>query len=429
MANIQTLLRKKPDQAAQHAKSNSHQQQFHLLWQKIGKAEKSYEAAKRQRRRIFEQFNDELQDFEQQCSVARFQLVEKLLPFLNKKSLPKYIKYEIIEWVQEEIEFIQSSPFRDKVDLPALLKEVDETLTMLVEDDSSHVELTAQEFKVKRKMMSEMLDQMGIASATIDDEQMEKFIHAMEKSPLDFMQIMAEYMQNSATPDDDDDNLDDDDATTEQYSHSQHEHFDQGHCHDPEGDNLQHHRKKNTFSLDSIHQLYKKLAQKFHPDRAKNEQDKAKCHELMLELTKAKKNNDAFTIFSLYQTYAGDDDFEFTEKDMISINRLLQEKLEAIRHKKRELKYDNSVESMVYEKFHASSKAKIQRAFDDHKKLIKTMIVATQHTIGSAKSIKNVKALVQARLDEKQQNMGYDDIFGMLHNHQFDGRFTDDDFY
>jgi len=149
----------------------------------------------------------------------------------------------------------------------------------------------------------------------------------------------------------------------------------------------------------------------------------------MLELTKAKKNNDAFTIFSLYQTYAGDDDFEFTEKDMISINRLLQEKLEAIRHKKRELKYDNSVESMVYEKFHASSKAKIQRAFDDHKKLIKTMIVATQHTIGSAKSIKNVKALVQARLDEKQQNMGYDDIFGMLHNHQFDGRFTDDDFY
>ena len=85
-------------------------------------------------------------------------------------------------------------------------------------------------------------------------------------------------------------------------------------------------KDKKIFKESSIDKIYKKLAKVFHPDLTTDEEEKKKRHELMSQLSEAKKNHDLLWIIEKYNQFIPDDQLDFAESDFDKFNKMLRRK-------------------------------------------------------------------------------------------------------
>lgn len=93
--------------------------------------------------------------------------------------------------------------------------------------------------------------------------------------------------------------------------------------------------KEPVNEIDDIGTLYKELAKKLHPDLEQNEGAKAEKHELMQQLTAARKQRDLYTLLRIRATLQpGNDELgNWPLQQLKRYNKLLQEKLQTLMNK------------------------------------------------------------------------------------------------
>ena len=327
------------------------QQVFQRRWQEIEKAQKSLDKAQKDQQVLVDKFNTDLLPFEQEICQQQYQFINTLLNFSAKKSLSERQRETICDWIDEIFTSLTSSPFRVDIDIDALevnlrqatlsqcppsAEELDLLREELYSNAGENLNLTNEELLAilaNPELLAEKIalldkDPQAADESVSSDEENEEFFHFEDFFDNLFNGSTKEPFKGSAN------------ATA---------------------------IEKNELFLSEgvLNRCYKKLANRFHPDKAKPE-DLAESHELMVELSKAKKNNDAFSIFMLYQQHIKDDDFMFSDNELNHINVLLSKKLREIESAKAELKFSNEMDSLICRRFKGRSKRATENNFADH---------------------------------------------------------------
>ena len=352
MNNLAVLLGKK----SPNKEDSPDKSLFRHYWEKIEKAEKSFANAERKRGRIVERFNQEILPLEREFCKANYQLIEKLVSFLPGKSLSVEQKHEVIEWIYEQLDLLMNSPFRENLDIERIFSQLSDHEAKILEKP------TKDELNMFKAQMTDMFADEDLP---FDSDTIEDLVDATMDGPQAFFEELKKKASEFV---------------------NQEDMFDEEEFVSTKKDK----RSEEELSDKSLSKLYKRLAQRIHPDRAKNDKDREKRHNLMLELTEAKRNKDTFSLLKMVRDYGEESDASFSDNQLKHFVEGLQQKLEDIRDKKRSLKTDSSIDSVIYSKFHSRTNKEMDIKFKEHREFLER---EKQDLSTLFKSLKNVKQL------------------------------------
>ena len=371
---------------------------FNALWDKIAKAEKSLDRAKIKQNKIISEFNEIALPAEESFNSARAEYIQHLLSFLDKKSLSATHKEQLSEWIDEELGLLYASPFRGNIDFDALANQFDAYMNETESFSEDGEELTSEQAK---EIVTQTLAMLGIviSDATYDA----KFKNKASSSD-ELLEAIKEYIEN-LSEDSYEEDVADQQERQSSYSHAT-DHGDYDNKSQEHADELS---LLNEKPEDIINKLYKRLAQKLHPDKALNDEDRVEKNEIMLQLGKAKKEKDLYAFLNIIKTHASSCDVQFSENQFHILINSLQEKLYRLNHEKREIRQHGSVNSIIFDLFNGRSKKDITAKILNHKENLEKNTKAINK---QKRDLKNIKCLREALFS---RNLTMSERFFMEH--------------
>ncbi|MCH1918982.1 J domain-containing protein [Shewanella sp. A3A] len=299
------------------------------LWEQIEKKQAANERYERKISKFFDEFSDKLTTHELEICAANAALISHLISFFPRKSLSNRQRETLADWIDHQLEELEANPFR--VDSTAPLRQQFQQAMMDVFPAQKLAENTAA-----CDFFREQVEQLTGTPLELDDEQLVEII----KDPESFAKFISGLEGNNLDQAFDfamDDDLDDDwqpewaDAAAS-------------------SDSVELFRHKD------INRLYKQLAKVFHPDKAQSDDDKQRNHQLMQQLSLAKKDNDIFVMMHLALQWLPELAIELDDQAIKHFEHSLQQKLQGLNEDYEELKYGDDIKSMVWNRFGGRSK-------------------------------------------------------------------------
>ena len=372
---------------------NQVQQSLIDLWAKIEKKLKRNQKYLQDKARLFAEFQATILPLEQQQGRQMIELLEFLIPFLNRKSLSAYQREELLNWMESILTFLRSHPFLTDVDHEALQKKVNDAYVSLIQSQNADIE----ESHIDAVRME--IEQMFAGDMQLSDEE----IIALIRDP----NILNQYIQrmNEAL-----DEEDDDESAYSQNSSNSSQPFEDFFEQDLGQDDAQHHNAKDArqksldklFKAGQLNKIYKRLASLLHPDKEQDPGKKAQKHALMQTLSEARKNNDAFTLLQLYQTHINDGEFAFDSDTLSSMQALLREKLHRLDDELHQAKSNNELSTLVWRKFSGRSKKHTENNFKIHLADLEDEIYQKQFIMEQYQTVAQMKKLLQEKVEDNR---------------------------
>ncbi|WP_417763248.1 J domain-containing protein [Shewanella sp.] len=369
------------------------------LWEQIEKKQAANERYERKISKFFEQFSDKLKTHELEICAANAALISHLINFFPRKSLSNRQRETLADWIEQELMALEANPFRANSTEP-LRQQFQQAMMEVFPEPNPATNSAACDF------FREQVEQLTGMPLDLDDEQLVEII----KDPELFAKFISELEGNSAEQTFDfsvDDDVSDDwepewaDAAVS-------------------SDSIELFRHKD------INRLYKQLAKVFHPDKAQSDEDKQRNHQLMQQLSLAKKDNDIFVMMHLAQQWLPGLAIELDDNAIKHFEQSLQQKLQGLNEDYQELKYGNDIKSMVWNRFGAGNKREREQILvhyqqdlvDNAKEL--NELIAQLSTVKSLQAELSRRAAVPSPLGEIQQIMAhlqaegfeFEDMFG-----------------
>ena len=351
--------RPNPKKTAKHTPAG----QFQLLWEKIEKQKTRLAGQEKRVRKIVDRFNAEILPLEWEHARSQYQLVERLLTFLSRKSLTRWQRDELCDWIHDELGVLSSNPFADpELDRTGLLVRF-ESLIKQHYPQPDTPPLTESE---REKIRSDLYQELGLE---LDDEDIDLFMH----SPADFLQQMMEKMQEG-----DEDWLEEDE--------------------EEEADDIFGPDETDGQAAGKalIHRLYKQLAKRLHPDLEQDKAHKAVKHEQMQQLLAARQENDIHTLLELHRQHFDSAALEqLGQQELDGINELLRRQLRELERQYDDVFIDQSLESAIWNRFRHLGSTSSDRKFAEHARELKADIRHNNKLLKQLTTLKDVQQLLQ----------------------------------
>lgn len=356
-------------------------QQFNAYCQKIRQLQEKATALHQDQENVLAHFQEKILPLERKYVDTVYQKIERLITFIPRKTLPAYQFDDLLAWIEEDIRFLEDYPFADHVN-------TDQLRDMLIDSypDAMKPSFGDDDIALFREMLEIKCPSLV---GKFTDEEVIYFLN----NPRAFGERLDEEFSSTQTSEeesveDDDDDFSFFDDEEEDWRDSQ----------------AQQKEKQQDisalFNTTAANRLYKKLAILFHPDREMDETVKKEKHHLMVQLSKAKKDNDIWTIIELYQQHI-DPNGGFEEKDLPAINSLLAAQIETLKFNyQHEERTANPVTSIVWAKFGNESQKVIDKNFAQHIKHLKQVIKDETLAVEEIKSLKVLKHYLAERYEE-----------------------------
>ncbi|MEA9391434.1 hypothetical protein SJI19_12910 [Acerihabitans sp. TG2] len=353
------------------------QQQFQAHCATIEALQLTIATQQQQQETLMARFRQEVLPIEHQYIQSVYDKITRLLSFTAKKSLGKYDREALFSWIEEEFDELFQHPFNEKLDLDALRKQ------FFAVNKVRDIEPAQDEVDDFRQ---HVIDQYGtdgdlsdkeLVEMMIDPEKLFNTLNRLLREPQD---DNGHDNANSASTHDTQERLDEAQQTLD--------------C---------------LLKSKEMNKLYKKLANILHPDREPEPAKKEEKHLLMVQLSKAKKNHDVWTILGMYHQYV-DPTFHFSQTDMPAINAQLQNRIDALTAELAGITDPYSLPGMILEKFGGKTARSIDNKFKKHSAQLQQMIKAQTQQCSELRSIAMLKRYLaprRAEFDFERQMMDY----------------------
>ncbi|GAW97443.1 MULTISPECIES: hypothetical protein [Colwellia] len=376
-------------------------------WLEIEKKQKRNANFKTKTDNLYKRFQDEILPEEQEYIVLLGKETQHLMGFLSKKSLTKWQKEELHGWIEANIDLLSSHRFGDSELTQKMQEEYRDVLlassNKMAEDEPIDPNVLAD--------IRHLVDDMFEGEKTFSDEELSGFI----RDPTRFHQVFQEFVENRTQQSNDADSdagFDDDEMSDEEERAFYEEYARQhGHQHNSAADSekeKQQDKLKALFNSSKLNKLYKILANRLHPDKEQNEHLKAEKSVLMAKLIKAKKDKDAFTIISMFHQFVPDREltlFDGNDDELTqALIGLLNEKLCELDRENGDNKYNNGLQSMVWQNLGGRSKKAIQENIDTHLTDLEDDHTRLKYYIEEMKTVKVLKEVLNERYEKKRFN-------------------------
>ncbi|PCH96485.1 MAG: hypothetical protein COB83_05425 [Gammaproteobacteria bacterium] len=377
-------------------------------WLEVEKKQKRNASFKTKIDNLYQRFQEDILPGEQEYVALLGKETQHLMSFLSKKSLLKWQKEELHDWIESNLDLLSTHHFGDS-ELTQILQE--EYRDMLLASSNKMADDEEIDLAVLADMRN-MIDEMFEGEKSFSDDELSDFI----RDPSRFHTVFQDFVENrekqNSAPEHDDD--EEEQGCYEEYAR-QH-----GYQHNSTADQAkanQQDKLKALFNSSKLNKLYKILANRLHPDKEKNEHLKAEKSVLMAKLVKAKKDKDAFTIISMFHQFVPESDltlFDGNDDELTqALLELLNEKLRELDRENSDNKYNNGLVSAVWQNLGGRSKKIIQENFTTHLADIAQDKKELNHHLDEMTTVKKLKKVLIERNEKQQFNPFFGEGFSL----------------
>ncbi len=317
----------------QRAPLSGPRQQYHTLQETIDRLATELSRRGQQQERVVARFMQDILPLEHQYLQAVYDKTSRLLAFAGKKSLSQRDRAALFLWLDEELEELFYHPFNDRLDLDALRQQ----LSALSDTPGNKpVDGDIDDFR------QELRDIFGSDNGLSDDD-----LFRMMDNPDIIFDTMRPRSENT-------------DETHDEDAFDDARFFDE---HEPAPVDVD----VPDIALKSaeITRMYKKLASQLHPDREPDPVKKAHRHDLMVTLSKARQQNDIWTLIEMFREHV-EPDYAFSDTALPAINALLQRRVEELQHELADIAAPHTLPGIIWDKLGGKTDRAINNRFKKH---------------------------------------------------------------
>ena len=307
------------------------------------------------------------------------QVVHKQLDFAEKKSLLKWQRAELDEWIEEHLEQLMN------------LGELDEQL------QNRLARRQAQELGIELDESSDLspVEQLQNTLFQSDDEELRASLSG-EFDNDDFND------EDDAEVSDADDSFVSDDDLEEILRHL-HEEFgdhenDAQHKQSNQGQASQGRKDNPGFDDAVFKRLFRQTAAALHPDKETDQKKQQEKHELMSELLTARKERDLITIVRLHEQYSSAET-RLSAEDEQQLEEVLLEYLAQQQARAHAIVLRSRMHEFVFHEFYHKNPATVKRRVKAHIKKIDTQRAGLEVFVQKVKTLKTLKELLADRYE------------------------------
>jgi len=154
----------------------------------------------------------------------------------------------------------------------------------------------------------------------------------------------------------------------------------------------------------TFHRMFRATAAKLHPDREPDPDIRLEKQTLMAELLKARKKGDLLTVFQMYHQHT-DNPESFSKADEKQLIAAITHHIEQLEEEQEEIVFQSPMHFSTYQRFYHSNKRKQNKAIDDHISEVRKNIRASAKMFGSITTLKSLKPWLEIRYDNSEADI------------------------
>ncbi len=356
------------------------QARFDKLWQRIEKQKKQNLKLRTELDALCIVYKEQILPLEIAAKMPVLSLLEKLIDFYSRKSMTKWQRIELTEWINESIEgayridqqkadqlkeqfFTQVAAFHgiSKEDMEKTIAEAEAQADSLFENVSSDDTNNAEGSGEKSSNREFTEDMFGDASCGENDEGIPDE-DDLFKAFKDAFEEFRAGMETQQAP------------------------------------------EPMKFDEKWLKSVFRKTANALHPDKEQDATKREEKERLMAELLSARDDNDVLALITLYYAHVSEDTLEINEQSLDKLCDQLQNQLDRLLYEKRDIisGAENPVHEMVYANLHGKTKKQQEKTIKDYIRDLQGEKETFTEMIQSLKNLKTLKSHLEVRYDEKR---------------------------
>ncbi|MBX2858244.1 MAG: hypothetical protein KTR17_06250, partial [Cellvibrionaceae bacterium] len=330
------------------------EQNFHKEWQRVQNLQKQLDKLKQTIIDTKEKVSAVVKNSESEKLQADGLLCERLIGFVSKKSIPDYLRVELIEWVISIIYKLETNPFVEHNNTLALKQQLEEKLRQL---DLNEVEKHRKKL-LKKGFSEQQIDEMESLARQADEALKARMQGKDSDIPPEIEDIFEELFGNfEETSMEDDEFGFADDADAFAYEEQYYDDIQQEEARLKQKDN----ELAKLLKATPINQLFRKISRAIHPDLESDEDKKRQKHEQMASLIQAREQKDIPKILNMYMQYVGELPEGLFQGNFDKLTKILKYQSEKLREEKSRIIEEDPVTNWIYNTFYDKNDQAMQR--------------------------------------------------------------------
>lgn len=372
---MSTLTRSQRKPKKQQRRKLSKEEKFQRQWDKVQRLQKQNEKLKDDIAELVANVTKAVEVQEKVLTTALYEQNLQLIKFVAKKTLPLYLREELVCWIEDNIEEIHHNPFGRHLDMEVMT----DTFMQALDDH----------FAIQKEKLQGRYADFDFEEGDASEAKQQENACSMEDM---FEDLFAEFA--------DDEDMDEDDLFEDFSSNF----YDEESVYEEQ-------LRQESRALDSllksssINKLFRKVARAIHPDLAKDDAEREQKHDIMTRLTTARENKDIITILSMYTEYVGELPADLFANDLDKMTTLLDFQEQQLAQQKDEIIHANPYQSAIYNKFSAKNNAQFEKNIREHKQLLAMQMKLQQSLTGELTSLAKLKPVLQDRMESRSAAM------------------------
>lgn len=374
------------DLNSSHVSTNKNWKKLSSLWEKVSKHQGRNQRLEARISTFFEETKQQVEQHEIQTCELMANKVERLIGFIARKTITGERRQILYEMILQELSELEANPF--------WTKNTAELRERFHDQISSSAQVEAQKKPEPEEVETQMFADMLETMLGIDIDLSHEKLAEMMRNPQNMEQYIDEIVESHQEQQlEDNDSTAEDDADNEFFERAFNQFNEDNNA--PSVDDIQ-----TLFRTSDLSKLYKKMATKLHPDKETDESNKKKKHELMQQLSKAKREGDIFTLLQMSQQWLPEFELDLSPAALKVMIRVLETKVTRLNAEHKDLSSDTSLQGMVWNRFSARSKKQRQQNIQQHIDSLADSQSDIQAFMDSLMTVKAMNAYLKERETE-----------------------------
>jgi len=350
------------------SKKSNLQKRFDKLLRDVKNKQMANEKLKSDLSDLYQIYQDRVLPIEKLSLVPYSQLAERLIGFFRRKSLAKWQREELNQWILECIDHV------DSID-----SEASENLFQLYRQAiADYLEVDLEDVEEQARQAEECLDEIfENFDVPVDDPQTTK---TSEQSGFQEDMFGFSGFEN------------------------ENESIDQKDYEDIFGENVDQKKQVNKDFLSDkwLKVMFRRAANALHPDKECDEIKKLEKEKLMSQLLTARDQNDIYTLLNIYVQHVDSDTLEIAEESMENLCEQLVNQKAHLDEEKYNIIYENPLYASIYTSLYSKSKKTQNKKIERHLKKIEDSMRDLSQFSTSIRNLKILKFHLESRYEDYQ---------------------------
>lgn len=344
MNQLKTSKRNNPKK---RNKAEKHEERFQKEWERVQNFKKKNQNLRKELDQLFEKTASEIRESEERRLQSLTFLTGKLISFVSKKSIPDYLRDELLGWIHQNIDIVEANPFVSSIDTRPIGEYLNEQIDLLQENEREKAEKKLLKQGVTPEMLEEIKQQAEEMAQ--QHEELEAEQEAEDALNEDIFEDLFKEFEQQGGMDDLFESKEEAEAFWEAFNNAQ----SQFKSKDAELDKL--------LKATPINALFRKIARALHPDLETDEHQKRLKHDQMTQLVQAREEKDIPTIINMYINHVGELPEGLFAGNFEKMTELLKHQNEKLREEFHEILEENPVKAWLYDNFSSKNEQEFKR--------------------------------------------------------------------